>query len=205
MQLKLFLALILTALFVCATRPALAQVAPAGGRLGLPLTVGVGFSSFEPDWVPGRMQGGSLWIDYTPRRVPKILQGIGVEVEGRDISLNVKASGLAIVREDSAGGGVIYTWSHFRNLHPFGKYLIGFGNADYRTSAAARHHDSRTVTMTGGGLEVHAFRHLWARADYEYQFWPDFFKSTTPHGTLNPYGITVGASYHFSGARTTFR
>jgi hypothetical protein len=51
----------------------------------------------------------------------------------------------------------------------------------------------------GGGVELRAYRSLWVRADYEYQFWPDFFfKGAKPIGQLNPQGFTVGVLYHFN-------
>jgi hypothetical protein len=81
---------------------------------------------------------------------------------------------------------------------------MGFGNTDYVTTG--RHHDSRTVTSMGGGLEFHAYRTIWVRADYEHQSWPDFFKHANPAipaGLLNPQGFTVGALYHFGGHHST--
>jgi opacity protein-like surface antigen len=198
MHLQPFLGLPLAVLLVCSAYPSFAQVVPAANEGRLPLSVGAGVSSFDPDWEPGRMLGITAWVDYTPGWMPRRLRGIGIEAEGRDINYGRSSSQPANLREDVAAGGVIYTWYRFHNFRPYGKYLMGIGNTDYESKSLAREHDSRTVTIAGGGVEARIFRNVWARADYEYQFWPDFFKSTNPPGLLNPQGVTVGASYHFN-------
>ncbi|MGA2167451.1 MAG: outer membrane beta-barrel protein [Terracidiphilus sp.] len=193
MRLKSFFA----TLFLTASLPLFSQVVPSATEGGLSLSVGAGLSGYNPDLGSGRMYGGTLWIDYTLNRAPSLLHGVGIEVEARDISLD-RSSSERNVREDAAGGGVTYTWRHFRNLRPYAKVILGFGNADYETRGLVRRNDSRTITCPGGGVEFRAFRKVWARADYEYQIWPDFFKNTTPAGFLDPQGLTVGVMYHFS-------
>jgi opacity protein-like surface antigen len=171
-----------------------------------PIAVGIGLSGFNPDYGHGHMLGGTLWIDYFPERLPSRLHGLGIEAEARDLNYGRSATVHAGLREDVGSGGVIYSWSRFRNFRPYGKFLMGFGNTDYLSTGPyappSRRHDSRTVTSMGGGLEFHAYRTIWVRADYEYQSWPDFFKHSNhaiPAGLLNPQGFTVGALYHFGG------
>jgi opacity protein-like surface antigen len=169
------------------------------------LAVGAGFSAFNPDWGNGRMDGGGLWFDYTPSRMPGALDGIGIEVEAHDISINSRQA-QPFQREDSAGGGLIYSWRHLRNFRPYGKFLAGFGNCEYDIypkKIETRYHQTRSVYSLGGGFEYHLTRSFWARADYEHQSWPDFFKhaSGTSAGQLNPQGFTVGVSYHFARPR----
>lgn len=188
---------VLAALFMAAAFPIFPQVVPAATEGGLPLSVGVGFSGYNPDIQHGIMYGGTLWIDYTLIPVPSFLHGIGLEAEARDISLDHSQAEPPNLREDFAGGGAIYTWRHFRNIRPYAKVILGYGNADYESKSLVRYHDSRTVTSPGGGVEIRAFRRVWARVDYEYQIWPDFFKTSKPAGYLDPQGLTVGASYHF--------
>jgi opacity protein-like surface antigen len=152
------------------------------------------------------MYGGAFWIDYYPG-MPSILHGLGVEVEARDISFDRHEvptqqypnwSGQANTREDTAGGGAIYTWRHFRNFHPYGKFLISYGSVDFITglthATSTYTHDTRTVMAPGLGIEYRIFRPLWARADYEYQDWLGKLLGTT----LNPQGFTVGVAYDFS-------
>jgi len=44
------------------------------------------------------------------------------------------------------------------------------------------------------------------RADYRYEFWPDFyFHGTRPVAQLNAQGFTIGALYHFSGPHPSLR
>jgi opacity protein-like surface antigen len=201
MRLKLILRVILAALFMTVSFPVYSQTVPAATQSAVrPLTVGVGLSSFDPDWAHGRMLGGTLWIDYTPRWMPRILYGLGLEVEGRDINYSRSSSQPPNLREDTAGGGVVYTWYRFNKFHPYGKFLAGFGNTDHESTNLVRHHDSRTITCVGGGLEYKVDRRIWMRADYEYQRWPEFFMITKPAGLLNPQGITVGVSYDLSSS-----
>ena len=198
MRMKLTPRLILAVLIAVVAIPNVySQVVPAETRRTLPISVGVGLSGFEPSYGSGILLGGSLWIDYTPTRVPRILQGIGAELEVRDLSLNRSSSQPANLREDTVEGGVIYSWRHFEHFRPYAKFLAGYGNIDYEPSPPKRAHDSRTITVCGGGVEYQVQRNIWVRGDYEFQNWPDFWKNTNPSGSLNPYGFTVGASYHF--------
>jgi opacity protein-like surface antigen len=179
--------------FVAASLPLFSQVVPSAMEGGLPLDVGVGFSNYDVDWGHSRMDGATLWVDYTVKRVPSLLYGIGLEVEARDISLN-HGDKPANFRQDTAGGGVTYAWPHFRNFHPYGKFLLGYGSIDFANipNLPNYKHDSRTVYATGGGLKYRFFRHIWVRADYEYQIWPDLLGHTG-----DPQGFTVGSSYDF--------
>ena len=94
----------------------------------------------------------------------------------------------------------MYSWRNFKNFSPYAKFLIGYGNVDYLRASSIRAHDSRTVTTLGGGAEFRAYRNVWVRGDYEYQFWPDFWKNNVPAGSLTPQGFTVGATYDFSSS-----
>ena len=198
MRLKLFPPLSLAVLLVFSAHPSFSQVSAPGVVKTIPVTVGVGVSSYNPDWNHGRIMGGTMWIDYNPQFLPGRLRGLGIEAEGRDLNMNQSAD-QPNLREDVAAGGAIYNWNRFFAIRPYGKFLMGFGNADYLASNGRRSHQTRTVTIAGGGLEIRAYRRLWARADYEYQWWPDFFRVDTPkQAKLRPQGISVGVSYHFN-------
>jgi opacity protein-like surface antigen len=163
-----------------------------------PLAVGAGFSGYNTDVGNGDMYGGTLWIDYTLRHMPHYLIGLGLEAEGRDLNYGNHPSTWTNLRMDVASGGVIYTLPRFAKFRPYGKYLMGFGNIDYGAPLYPTH-ATRTVTSMGGGVDYRIFRNVWARADYEYQFWPDFWKlNGAAHGaSLTPEGFTIGAMYHF--------
>jgi opacity protein-like surface antigen len=186
------LKLVLAALFLAAAIPAFSQVAPAATEGGLPLVVGAGFSDFYTDW-NGRLAGATVWADWNFYHGPSFLHGFGIEVEGRDLNYG-RTGDVPNLRQDTAGGGAIYTWRHYRNFHPYGKFLLEYGSTDFKTTANLNYkHDTRTVDAPGGGLEYRAFRNIWVRGDYEYQFWTDFFH----HHTMNPQGFTIGVSYDF--------
>jgi opacity protein-like surface antigen len=178
--------------------PLFPQSAPTATDSESPFSVGGGLSNFNPDYEHGRMFGGTVWADYRLNKVPWYLQGIGFEVEARDILLGHSSSQPSNLAEKTVGGGVTYTWRHFRDFRPYGKVIWSYGAADFKTGTGADYSQSRTTTALGGGLDYHLFGKLWLRADYEHQTWPDFFKhSTTPAGTLNPNGFTIGVTYHF--------
>jgi opacity protein-like surface antigen len=202
MRIKIFPRLTIASLFVCAACSVLAQTVPAATEGNLPLAVGAGFSAYSPDYNTGHLFGGTLWMDYFPSQVPHFLQGIGIEAEARDLSFGRSSTLPANMRQDTIEGGVIYSWRHFRNIRPYGKFLMGYGNTDYQSSTTdLRGHQSRTVTIAGGGVDIKAYKHIWARVDYEYQSWPDFFKhpAPIPGDAMHPQGFTVGALYRFGG------
>ncbi|MFP5207495.1 MAG: outer membrane beta-barrel protein [Acidobacteriota bacterium] len=183
------------AVFLFSAIPLFAQVVPQAREGHFPFSAGAGLSSYNVDWGHGRMLGGTLWGDWYPGFVPSYLRGIGVEFEARDISLNRSSTQSSNFREDTIGGGILYTWRRSSRLSPYGKYLVSFGSIDFSTTPPYTH-DTRTVTAPGLGVEYRLFSSFRARADYEYQFWPDFPVSSR---TLHPQGFTVGAMYDFRG------
>lgn len=171
------------------------QVVPsAHAGSGQAFTVGVGPSSYDVDWGHGRMLGGTIWADWHPNRVPRLLQGIGLEAEARDISLDHSSSQPSNYRQDTIEGGPIYSWPHYRSFRPYVKFLIGYGNMDFTVKNPDYTHDSRTVYAPGGGFDVRAYGPIWARVDYEYQSWPNLLGHTS-----DPQGFTVGVAYAFGG------
>lgn len=191
---KLRVSLSLATLFFVAAFPAFSQVAPAASGGGLPLVVGAGFSDFYTDW-NRRITGPTLWVNWNFYSGPRLLHGFGIEAEGRDLNYGRTGSD-AKLRQDTIAGGPIYTWRHYHNFHPYGKFLMGYGSIDFNINAPHYSHDSRTVFAPGGGVEYRVSRNVWVRGDYEYQFWTDFFN----HHALNPNGLTVGVSYDFRHA-----
>jgi opacity protein-like surface antigen len=223
MRLKAYLGPTLAAFLACAAFSALAQNAPSATENQLPFAAGVGLSGYNSDHGNSFLFGSTLWLGYTPARMPRHLHGIGIEAEARDLNYG-RSSSQPNLREDTVEGAAVYSWPHFLNIRPYGKFLMGFGNTDYgnyvseppcfdSTSASlagntdsssgtlCRYHDSRTIAGLGGGVEFRVKPRVWVRVDYEYQFWPDFFKhplTTQPAGLLNPQGFTVGVLYHFA-------
>ncbi len=188
--------LLLAAVVVSTAIATMAQVAPEAKAPGIPLTVGVGYSNYATDW-SGRLSGPSLWLDWNFYQGPSYLNGLGIEVEARDLNYD-RTGGVPNLRMDTASGGAIYTWRHLHNFNPYAKFLLGYGSIDFTLTDVPNYkHDTRTLYAPAGGLDYRAFRNLSVRANYEYQFWPDFFN----HHALNPRGFTFGVAYDMGGTR----
>jgi opacity protein-like surface antigen len=175
---------------VLASSRVAAQTQPTASAGSLPLSVGAGLSDYNVDWGSGRMLGGTLWVDLQPPKLPDWLQGLGAEIEARDISLNRSSSQPPNLRQDTLGGGPMYTVNHYHAFHPYVKFVVSYGSTDFKSFTPNYSHDTRTVYAPGGGIEFALYQHLWARADYEYQYWPKLQAE-------NPQGFTVGVMYRF--------
>jgi opacity protein-like surface antigen len=200
MRIKLFLLPLVATLLLIASHSALSQTIPAASENYPPYVLGVAFSNYDLGYnsskyiIPygsGRMSGGTLWAELYPFTVSSKLHGLGLAVEARDLSLSHSSSSF-LTREDTAAGGLIYRSSQFHTLRPYAKATYGLGSVDFQSSNPYYTHDTRALWGIGGGLDYHAVRHVWIRADYEYQTWARLF-----FATLHPQGVTVGAIYDF--------
>jgi len=172
---------------------ALSQTVPSAYQGRLPFTIGGGASNMNVDWGQNRMYGYSIWGDWHPGDLPRILDGLGVEAEARDLSFGRSNHIPANFREDTLGAGLIYTYRHFARIRPYGKVLIEYGRLNYGPGIA-----TDKVYAPALGFEYHAIQRLWVRADYEYQSWPNLFYGGK---NLDPQGFTLGASYDFRSFR----
>jgi hypothetical protein len=195
MRFKTLIPPILTGFLFAAALPVFSQVAPAYKAPGLPLSVGVGPSSYDVDWGHGRMLGGTVWADWYPEQIESFLhvRGLGIEFEARDISLEQNLPAQKNMRQDTAGGGAIFNWHVTRRFHPYFKGLFEDGSVDF-FPLPGYSHDTRPLIAPGGGFEYRFLGPLNVRADYEYQFWMGKLLGNT----LNPQGFTVGIAYDFS-------
>jgi hypothetical protein len=192
--------------FLASSLPLFSQVVPAATGSGLPQwSFGGGFSDFNLDLGRGQLLGSAAWVDYTLDGLPPRLRGICVELEARDLRWDRPPTERALL-VDAAGGGAIYKWARFSNFRPYGKITAELANVDYLGIGIRRQrfHQSRTDTSIGGGFEIRVFRSVWARADYEYQYLPNFFiskRNLSVGAPLDPMGFTVGATYNIGNAR----
>ena len=193
MSIKSVLLLALALEVFCAATPAFSQVAPEAIEGNRPFSVGAGVSNFNVDWGKTRMYGGTFWADWRPP-LPLFLNGLGLEIEARDISLDRSSTVPSNFRQDTAGGGPIYTWRHYRNFRPYGKGLLEFGSFDFRSTNPNYSHDTRTLVAAGPGVEFRTYGHLRVRAEYEYQIWGHILGKRP-----DPQGFTLGAMYDFGG------
>ncbi|HUB50518.1 MAG TPA: outer membrane beta-barrel protein [Terracidiphilus sp.] len=192
------LLLIIATVAFAAIRPAFSQTLPAATEGQLPFTIGTGVSNLNVDWGHNRMYGISIWAQWRPGMLPRLFDGFGLDIEGRDVNYGRPATLPSNFRMDTLAGGPIYTWHHFRNFQPYGKLLIGLGSIDFTGPNPYYKHDTRTIYAPGGGLQYRLVHHIWVRGDYEYQMWPQLFSDNR---TLDPQGFTVGVSYDFRSLR----
>ena len=85
------------------------------------------------------MEGITAWVDLGIPYTPHFLNGLGVEIEGRDINWG-RPSSTPTMRHDTIAGGPIYSISRFGRLQPYAKYLIGIGSIDFPASLALPRH-----------------------------------------------------------------
>jgi len=192
MRSRLFFSFFLGLLSFAIATSGLAQTIYSARESQIPITIGTGISSFNLDYGLGRrMEGITAWLDWSPSIAPGFLRGVGLEIEGRDINFG-RPSSLPRMRQDTATGGVVYSFPYRHRVHPYGKYLVGVGSIDF-PSRNTYTHDTRAISAPGAGVEVKVFQGIRVRGDYEYQFWPRLFG---PH-TLNPNGFTISTAYDF--------
>src|ERR1035441_3629360 len=84
-----FSTLILAVLFLGTASSMSSQVVPAtkGGGTAK-LAVGGGASIFNVDWGSTKMVGYTGWADWRPPMLPHFLNGLNIELEGRDVHWN---------------------------------------------------------------------------------------------------------------------
>jgi hypothetical protein len=161
--------------------------------------VGAGYSNYETDW-SGRLGGPAVWIDFDVPKLPPSWSGFQLEAEGRDLNYTRTGGNPPDpkLRQYTFAGGVNYAWRYDPAFHPYVKFLIGLGNVSFSQisvpTTPGYTHDSRVFYAPGGGVDVRAYKRIWIRGNYEYQFWTNFFNGHT----LSPHGFTVGAFYDFS-------
>ncbi|MGD0901546.1 MAG: hypothetical protein ABR924_01265 [Terracidiphilus sp.] len=199
--------LVLAALFFAAAVQVSSQTAPAAHESPLRLFGGIGICGYNDAfnapsgarYAPGIMEGAAIWFDIYPNRGPAFLHGLGVEAEARDIDFGRPADQPSNLREDTGGGGAIYSWRHFHNLTPYAKFLWEHGSVDF-IGVPGYNHDDRDLRALGGGIEYRAGRYISVRGDYEEQSWERLFenhKVTPPTWfALKPRGMTIGVSYN---------
>ena len=175
------------------TLPCLSQVVPpAARRQPVDLSIGGGFDYWSGDWGGAIHRfGPSVWASAD------IWHGLGVNMEVHSMIAGGSAPSPRfkyVVGE----GGLMYTYHHWKKINPYAKAELGFGSLTVPYPATIQSHYTNTTWALGGGAEYHAWRRVWTRVDYTYDGFPHFYSTVTGlYHTLNPNGITVGATYHF--------
>ena len=208
MILRLLSTFTLAATFLAPASPLVSQAVYHAEKSTADLSFGAGLSNFDPDfaqglppgnviheaWGQGRMTGGTVWADLGIPWRAQWLRGLGFEGEYRTI-LEGGSTGQSNIRESSLAGGATYTFRHWNVVRPYGKYLFGYGEVSFAPEPEPNRNpysqDSRGMNILGAGAEVRCTRHIWVRAEYDYESWGELLG---PH--LQPQGVTVGAMYH---------
>jgi hypothetical protein len=177
------------ALLILCASAAHGQVVPATAIPRIDLSFGTGVTSWDPNWGNGRMLGITVWSDIHPTLLPSPFDGLGFEIEARDVDWH-RDNQPSNFREATVGGGPIYTWPRFRIVQPYAKFLVDFAGINFNPGSTYNH-DTRTAYVPGAGLEAHAWQNLWVRADYEFQIWQPLFNNQR----LTPQGFTIGLDW----------
>lgn len=154
-------------------------------------SLGAGLTSWDPDWGNGRMVGIAAWGDFCPA-LPSYLDGLGVELEARDVAWH-RDNQPANYKQATIGAGPIYEWRRFEAIRPYGKFLIDYARMSYAVPRSS-YSDAGVAYVPGVGLEGRAYRDLWVRLDYEYQVWQP---TAVPGHRPTPQGFTLGVNWDF--------
>ena len=192
-------ALIVTTFSHCA--PVNAQVAPSATQDGLRFKVGAGFSDYAGDLNNGQLQGGALWVDFVPPRLPSFLRGFGLEAEARGVTAsNTSPAEPGALRQSTVGGGPTYTYLRYSRFHPYAQFIVSYAGQSFNLGeGGGEQFETQKAYAFGGGIDYRAYSNLWVRGDYEYQFWPDAFG--IPSWYLDPHGVTLGLAWEFKARR----
>jgi opacity protein-like surface antigen len=87
---------------------------------------------------------------------------------------------------------------------PIFKAEAGFASLSQPGNNTAHFHATYATWAVGGGGEYHMWGHWWTRVDYTYENLPNFQGITKQLHTLNPRGISFGATYRFGASGTHF-
>jgi hypothetical protein len=184
--------------------PSIAQVQPAGkgGKVVLPVTfsLGAGMDYWSGDWGGGDINrwGPAAWATAS------IWHCLGINVEGH--SMIVGGNDLASNYKLFVGeGGLMCTMGYWGRFQPIYKGELGLASLSQPGNGTGHLHSTYFTWAIGGGAEYHIRGHWWTRVDYTYEAIPNFHSSiSNQNHTLNPRGISFGATYRFGASGTRF-
>jgi hypothetical protein len=158
---------------------AFGQALPAATAPGAYVSVGGTYSIFQSAYGQHVLGGAGLYVDINRWRQ------VGIEGEARWLRQNK----LADTTETTYLIGPRVEIRR-RRFSPYIKTLVGLGYFNYPYDYAKGKY---FVIAPGAGVDYNLSYNLKIRLiDFEYQEWPQF-----TFGNINPYGISVGLSYHF--------
>ena len=162
-----------------------AQATAAATRGGI-AQAGVAYTISNEDEYPGRhLQGMTIYGTFD------LNNHIGVE---GNVHLASLFKSYYDYKENSYDAGLRWA-QHYRKFTPYAKALVGFGHATAPSPiqiVGGSTPGTYFLFGLGGGLDYSLSNKINARADFEYQRWPNF----PPHG-LTPPLFNVGVAYRF--------
>jgi opacity protein-like surface antigen len=181
----------------------LAQVVPAAGKgnkIPLNVSLGGGMDYFSGDWGAGDINrwGPTAWL------TTNMWHCLGINVEGHSMIVggNKPAQNYKFFVGE---GGLVCTMGYWGRFQPIYKGQLGYASLTHPPNGTGHFHDNSWTWSVGGGVEYHIAGHWWTRVDYTYEGLPDFHSSISGQNhTLNPQGISFGATYRFGPQGTRF-
>ena len=169
-------AIVAALLCVSTARPVAGQAAESADAGHGLLWAGGAVSAATLDYGDRRMLGATAFVDAdTMRR-------FGFEGEIRWLDFHQTAD----VHAETYLAGVRYHFN-YRRYQPYAKVLAGSGHFNFPYNLGTGNY---FVIAAGGGLDYALGRRWKARAEFEYQHWPQF-----TFGAMNSYGATLGLRY----------
>ena len=161
-----------------------AQASPTADRAG-DLQIGGGFSNANTDYVPNRVNGPTIYVDFD------FYKHFGVEGSFRFLK-----DGQTNIYEKTYQIGGRYSRVYRDKFAPYGKFLYGRGVFNFASYGQTTANLAYNMFTGGGGLDYRLRPYLNLRADFEYQHWMGF-----PPNGLSPSVITIGAAYRFPAGK----
>ena len=172
------------------------QVVPSASERVFTVRAGAFGSAFQPDYSgngvaqtgPQRLYGVGAYVDA------RFTRWIQPELEMRwgrfneYTCVNDVVNNCPGIDENTYSLGDRVPIKTFHKFTPYGKVLVGLGNAAWLSGNAF-------VITYGGGVDYRLNRKFTIRcADFEYQQWP-VSNPVSGSFTIRPYGLSAGMSY----------
>lgn len=178
-----------------------AQSNPSAEGPGYSLSIGAGFSTFNPDYGCTNSSPFSCWNHQLMGISPfveanhMVFQKLYLEGEARFLHWHGPANGLT---ETSYLAGPSFHLLHYRkSLFVSARVLLGGAHISIPKDAVGT--GAYFALAPGAVFDYRIAKRVSARVDYEYQIWPSFkgipTATTSGTGGLTPNGFTFGASY----------
>lgn len=179
-----------------------AQVAPAASSThpNLSSSLNVGMDYWSADWGGGKINRWGPSVSATVT----IWHDLSFLAESHSMTAggNQLASGFKYFTGE---GGLAYISDYWGRFQPLMKGEIGLASLTHPPNGTGHLHETTKVWTFGAGFEYHTWGKLWTRAEYSYDFVPDFHSSiTNQNHTLNPRGFTFSETYRFGPSGSSF-